>query len=146
MEEDIYSSHAKATWPAPQLRRSLHLKDGVALTVSNVVGVGIFTTPAIVAALVPNSTAILVLWLVGGLLALAGAMSYAELARTFPRAGGEYVYLTKVYGPIAGFLSGWTSLIAGFSVGRGQFCWRSCLFRSIFSAAGFDPRTLVITP
>jgi len=102
-------------FPANQLRRSLRIRDGVALIVSNVVGVGIFTTPAIIAALVPNPTAMLALWIVGGLLALAGAMSYGELARIIPRAGGEYVYLTKVYGPMAGFLSGWTSLIAGFS-------------------------------
>jgi APA family basic amino acid/polyamine antiporter len=110
-----YSSRDEAVLPTAQLRRSLRPKDGIALIVSNVVGVGIFTTPAIIAALVPNPTAMLALWIVGGLLALAGAMSYAELARTFPHAGGEYVYLTKVYGPTAGFLSGWTSLIAGFS-------------------------------
>jgi basic amino acid/polyamine antiporter, APA family len=98
-----------------QLKRSLGMRDGVALTVSNVIGVGIFTTPAIVARLVPQPGAILALWVAGGCLALAGAMSYAELAKAFPSAGGEYVYLRKVYGPVAGFLSGWTSLIAGFS-------------------------------
>jgi len=101
--------------PTNQLRRSLRLKDGVALTISNVVGVGIFTTPAIIASLIPNPTAMLGVWIVGGLLAMAGAMSYAELARAFPRAGGEYIYLARVFGPAAGFLSGWTSLIAGFS-------------------------------
>lgn len=98
-----------------QLKRSLRTRDGVALIVSNVIGVGIFTVPAIVARLVPQPGPMLVLWIIGGCLALAGAMSYAELAKICPSAGGEYVYLTKVYGPIAGFLSGWTSLIAGFS-------------------------------
>ncbi len=91
------------------------MRDGVALIVSNVIGVGIFTTPAIVAKLVPHPGAILVLWLAGGCLALAGAMSYAQLGRMWPLAGGEYIYLSKAYGPTAGFLSGWTSLIAGFS-------------------------------
>ena len=57
----------------------------------------------------------LALWIVGGGLALAGAASYAKLANLWPTAGGEYVYLSKAYGPAAGFLSGWTSLIAGFS-------------------------------
>src|SRR5688572_16040690 len=54
-------------------------------------------------------------WLVGGLLAFAGAMAYAELAALRPRAGGEYVYLRDAYGGLAGFLTGWTSFVAGFS-------------------------------
>ncbi len=98
-----------------RLRVSFRKRDGIALIVSNVVGVGIFITPAIIANLVPNPVAMLALWIVGGCLALAGASSYADLARLWPSAGGEYVYLSKIYGPAAGFLSGWTSLIAGFS-------------------------------
>lgn len=98
-----------------QLRRVFRVRDGVALIISNVVGVGIFTTPAIIAKLVPEPRAMLALWIAGGCLALAGAMSYAQLGRRWPSAGGEYIYLAKAYGPTAGFLSGWTSLIAGFS-------------------------------
>jgi basic amino acid/polyamine antiporter, APA family len=98
-----------------RLRSSFRVRDGVALIVSNVIGVGIFTTPAIIAKLVPEPGAMLALWLVGGCLALAGAMSYAQLGRMWPSDGGEYVYLSRAYGPTAGFLSGWTSLIAGFS-------------------------------
>ena len=98
-----------------QLRRSFRVRDGVALIVSNVIGVGIFTTPAIIAKLVLEPTAMLGLWIVGGCLALAGALSYAQLGRMWPWAGGEYIYLSKAYGSTAGFLSGWTSLIAGFS-------------------------------
>jgi len=98
-----------------RLRRVFRKRDGVALIVSSVVGVGIFITPAMIANLVPNPVAMLALWIVGGGLALAGAASYAKLANLWPTAGGEYVYLSKAYGPGAGFLSGWTSLIAGFS-------------------------------
>ena len=54
-------------------------------------------------------------WLAGGILAFAGAMAYAELAALRPRAGGEYVYLREAFGPLAGFLTGWTSFVAGFS-------------------------------
>jgi APA family basic amino acid/polyamine antiporter len=54
-------------------------------------------------------------WLAGGILAFAGAMAYAELAALRPRAGGEYVYLREAFGPVAGFLTGWTSFVAGFS-------------------------------
>ncbi len=100
---------------ANQLRRSFRVRDGVALIVSNVIGVGIFTTPAIIAKNVPDPRVMLALWVAGGCLALAGAMSYAQLGRMWPAAGGEYIYLSHAYGPTAGFLSGWTSLIAGFS-------------------------------
>jgi APA family basic amino acid/polyamine antiporter len=111
------SSAAVAAAPATavHLRRSFGVRDGVALIVSNVIGVGIFTTPAFIAKSVPEPSVMLALWVVGGALALCGAMSYAQLGRMWPAAGGEYIYLSRAYGPTAGFLSGWTSLIAGFS-------------------------------
>ena len=89
--------------------------DGAALVVSTVVGAGIFTVPAYVAQLGGAPTTVLALWTLGGLMALAGALSYAELATRMPRGGAEYVYLREAFGPTAGFLSGWTSFIAGFS-------------------------------
>lgn len=102
--------------PAPrQLVRVLGPADAAALVVSNVIGVGIFTVPGIIARMVPHPAAILVLWVVGGVLAFAGAGAYAELAALRPRAGGEYVYLHDAFGPLAGFLTGWTSFVAGFS-------------------------------
>lgn len=89
--------------------------DGAALVVATVIGSGIFTVPALVAQLVPSAAGIVAVWLLGGVLALAGALAYAELATRFPRSGGEYVYLREAFGPLVGFLSGWTSFIAGFS-------------------------------
>lgn len=97
------------------MRRQLGTLDGAALVVSTVVGVGIFVSPGIVADLVPSPTAIIAVWAAGGFLALCGALVYAELAATYPAAGGEYVYIRRAFGPLAGFLSGWTSLVAGFS-------------------------------
>ncbi len=85
---------------ANRLCPTFRKRDGVALIVSNVVGVGIFTTPCVVAALVPHAAGILPLWLVGGVLALAGARCYARLARRLPAAGGEYVYLSKAPPPV----------------------------------------------
>jgi len=89
--------------------------DGAALVVSTVIGAGIFTVPSIVATLTGSGSGFIVVWVVGGVLAITGALSYAELASRFPHAGGEYVYLREAFGPVAGFLSGWTSFIAGFS-------------------------------
>src|SRR5580698_4004569 len=111
------SSGAASMAPAMtnQLRRSFSVRDGVALIISNVVGAGVFTTIASISKLVPQPSIMLALWIAGGGLALAGAMSYAQLARRWPAAGGEYIYLSNAYGPTAGFLTGWTSLVAGFS-------------------------------
>ena len=95
--------------------RRLGPLDAAAVVISNVIGGGIFFVPVIVAQLVPNPTAMLGVWLLGGALAFAGAMAYAELAAVRPHAGGEYVYLRDAFGPLAAFLSGWTSFIAGFS-------------------------------
>ena len=86
--------------PAPaSLSRTLGPLDAAALVISNVIGVGIFTTPGIVAELVPRPLPFLAVWLAGGALALAGAFSYAELAVHRPRAGGEYVYLKEASVP-----------------------------------------------
>lgn len=82
---------------------------------SNVIGGGILFTPPQVAASVPSAPLFLLIWLAGGALAFAGALAYAELAAMTPRAGGEYVYLRRAFGPVAAFLTGWTSFVAGFS-------------------------------
>ena len=97
------------------LDRRLGPLDGAAIIVSNVIGSGILFTPPQVAANVPHPGLFLTTWLAGGALALAGALAYAELAALRPRAGGEYVYLREAYGSLAGFLTGWTSFVAGFA-------------------------------
>jgi APA family basic amino acid/polyamine antiporter len=105
-----------AAAPAPrQLQRRLGPLDSAAIVVSNVIGGGIFITPVFIASTAPHPLAMLGAWLVGGLLAFAGAMAYAELAAHRPRAGGEYVYLRAAFGPLPAFLTGWTSFVAGFS-------------------------------
>ncbi len=104
------------TTDAPStLDRRLGPIDAAAIVVSNVIGGGIFFSPIIVAQLVPSARGILLVWFLGGALAFAGAMAYAELAALRPKAGGEYVYLREAFGPLTGFLSGWTSFVAGFS-------------------------------
>jgi len=97
------------------LQRRLGHLDAAAIVISNVIGGGIFFVPVIVAQLVPRPTALIGAWAMGGALAFAGAMAYAELGAMRPHAGGEYVYIRDAYGPIAAFLTGWTSFIAGFS-------------------------------
>jgi APA family basic amino acid/polyamine antiporter len=101
--------------PPVTLDRRLGALDGAAIVVSNVIGGGILFTPPLIAAGVPRPWLFLSTWVIGGILAFAGAMAYAELAALKPHAGGEYVYLRAAYGRLAGFLTGWTSFVAGFT-------------------------------
>ena len=114
MPRDVHAP-ATATRSSSPLDRRLGPIDAAAIVVSNVIGGGIFFVPIIVAQMVGTSGAILWVWLIGGALAFAGAMAYAELSALRPRAGGEYVYLREAFGPLAAFLTGWTSFVAGFS-------------------------------
>ena len=102
--------------PTPtSLERLLGPFDAAAIIVANVIGGGILFTPPFIASMVPHPVWFLSTWLAGGVLAFFGAMAYAELAALRPRAGGEYVYLREAYGPLAGFMTGWTSFVAGFA-------------------------------
>jgi APA family basic amino acid/polyamine antiporter len=103
------------TSTTPVLERRLGPFDAAAIIIANVIGGGIlFRSPAVATAL-PDATWFLLAWVAGGVLAFMGAMAYAELAALKPKAGGEYVYLREAFGPLAGFLTGWTSFVAGFS-------------------------------
>ncbi|MCP5049428.1 MAG: amino acid permease [bacterium] len=90
-----------------ELKRQLNLFDSTMIMVGIVIGSGIFLTTGIMAASIPSASMILLVWLTGGLLTLAGALTYAELGAAMPEAGGQYVYLKKAYGPLFGFLFGW---------------------------------------
>lgn len=88
----------------------LTLGDAMALVVGIVVGAGIFKTPALVAANSGSEAALLLLWLCGGLLTIAGALCYAELVTTWPHTGGDYHYLTRAYGHRISFLFAWARI------------------------------------
>jgi APA family basic amino acid/polyamine antiporter len=99
--------------PQPvELVRGLSLVDATLLIVGSVIGSGIFFAPSIMAGYLQSPGLLLGLWVVGGLLTLAGALSYAELAAAMPRAGGQYVFLSEAFSPLFGFLYGWTLLLA----------------------------------
>jgi APA family basic amino acid/polyamine antiporter len=131
---------------APSLERRLGPFDAAAIIVSNVIGGGILFTPPQVAAAVPHAALFLATWGVGGLLAFAGAMAYAELAALRPRAGGEYVYLRHAYGPLAGFLTGWTSFVAGFSGAMAASAVVLILYLDRFIPGVADDAPLFVVP
>jgi len=98
-----------------ELKRQLGLFDAVMVISGDMIGVGIFVTTGFIAGMIPSSGGILLIWLLGGLLALAGALSCAELSASLPYAGGDYIYIREAYGKLIGFLSGWSSFLVTFS-------------------------------
>src|SRR5262247_1956111 len=88
--------------------RGLGLVDSTMIVAGSMIGSGIFIVSADIARQVGAPGWLLVVWLVTGLLTLTAALSYGELAAMMPKAGGQYVYLREAFGPLAGFLYGWT--------------------------------------
>lgn len=99
-----------APGPTPDLSRALGVGSATLLVVGGIIGSGIFFTPAEVARALPSGGWVLVVWAVGGLVALAGALTYAELGAMMPSAGGPYVYIREAFGPLPAFLYGWMTL------------------------------------
>ena len=128
------------------LARRLGPYDAAAIIVSNVIGVGILFTPTQVAASVPHPWLFLATWLAGGLLALTGAMAYAELAALKPSAGGEYVYFRAAFGRLGAFLTGWTSFVAGFSGAMAAGAVVLAAYLGRFIPAAKDPTPLLVIP
>ncbi|MBC8005674.1 MAG: amino acid permease, partial [Verrucomicrobia bacterium] len=102
------------------------------IVIANMIGAGIFTTSGLLMSGLSNPWLLIALWVVGGIIALCGALAYAELGAAMPRAGGEYVFLSRLYSPLFGFLSGWVSFVAGFSapiaasaIGFSQYLFRA---------------------
>lgn len=95
--------------------RTIGMPSAAALVVANMIGAGVFTTSGFSLADLGAREPVLLAWLVGGVLALFGALSYAALATRFPESGGEYLFLSRTIHPMAGFLAGWVSLLAGFT-------------------------------
>lgn len=103
--------------PEPKLQRRIGLFDATMIMVGLVIGSGIFLSTGIIAASIPSPSLILLAWVVGGLMTLAGAFTYAELGAAMPEAGGQYVYIHKAYGDLAAFLFGWVFFFAYISGG-----------------------------
>src|ERR671921_1227726 len=112
---------------AAGFRRELGLVDAAVVVAGGIIGVGIFANPSNVARLVPSASGILLVWAVGGVVALIGGFVWAELASRLPHVGGQYVYLTRAYPPWVGFLYGVALL---FIINGGGLAAVSILFAS----------------
>jgi len=112
----------------PKLLEKLNLFDATLLVIGSVIGSGIFLTSGIIAQSLPSPEWILFVWILGAVLSLFGGLTFAELGAMIPEAGGQYVYLREAYGPLAGFMYGWTAFliiqtggIAALAVGFAEY-------------------------
>jgi basic amino acid/polyamine antiporter, APA family len=122
-----------------QLNRAIGLGGATLLVIGSVIGSGIFLTTGIMLEQLPSTSLVLAAWVAGGLLAMAGGLTYAEMGSMFPRSGGLYVFLSEAYGPVWGFLFGWACLlviltgsVAAVAVGFAEY------FSYFFPALGTD--------
>ena len=108
-----------------ELERKLGLLDALAIVVGMMIGGGIFVVPNLVARSLHSSSAILSLWILAGVVSFFGALACAELGAAIPATGGQYVFLREVYGPVGGFLFGWTMFVVGRTA---QVSWLAMAF------------------
>ena len=94
----------------PKLKRVLSLMDATMINAGGIIGSGIFMVPATVALYTASSSLFFMVWILGGIVSLFGALSVAELGAAMPKAGGQYVYLNEAYGPVWGYLYGWSAV------------------------------------
>ena len=110
---------------AGELPRRLGLLDSAAIVVGTIIGSGIFVVPNLVARSLPSEPWIIAVWIFTGVLSFFGALAYAELGAMIPATGGQYVFLREAYGPLFGFLCGWTYF---FVVISAAIAWLSITF------------------
>jgi basic amino acid/polyamine antiporter, APA family len=110
------------------------------IVIANMIGAGIFTTSGLLMADLRSPWLLISLWVVGGIIAFAGALCYGELGAAMPRAGGEYTFLSALYNPLLGFLSGWVSFVVGFSapIAASAIGFSEYLFRAFPDAFQID--------
>ena len=115
-------------------------RTAITLVVANMIGTGVFTSLGFQLLDIRSAPIILALWFIGGIVALCGALCYAELGAALPRSGGEYNFLSRIYHPSAGFVSGWVSVTVGFSAPTAAAAITAATyFKSVFPGAPVMP-------
>lgn len=117
------------------LERKLGLGTATLVVIASMIGTGIFVTTGEILGMTQNSFVVLILWLLGGMIAISGTMAYAELSAMMPDVGGEYLFLRNIFGLLPAFLTGWISLIVGFSASIASSALAFSTYLSKFAAS-----------
>jgi APA family basic amino acid/polyamine antiporter len=134
------------TVPDEGLLRAIGLGSAILLVVGNVIGSGIFLTTGGMAEQIPSASLLLVAWTLGGVLAMAGGLTYAEMGAMFPRSGGVYVFLREAYGVLPAFLYGWVALLVVISGGIAAVAVGFAEYLSYFVPAASPSSTVLSVP
>ena len=132
--------------PDEGLVRAIGLGSAVLIVVGSVIGSGIFLTTGGMAALIPSASLLLLAWAFGGVLVIAGGLTYAEMGAMYPRSGGVYVFLREAYGGLPAFLYGWVSLLVVISGSTAAVAMGFAEYLSYFVPALSTSRVLVAVP
>ncbi len=132
--------------PRPELARDLGVSHAGAIVVGTIIGSGIFLVPAEMMQAVGSAKLVYLAWLVGGLLSFFGALTYAELGAMKPQAGGEYIYVRDGYGPLAGFLYAWTTLLISKPASIATITTGLVRILGTFPAFAFFTQSIVTRP
>lgn len=97
------------------MKRNISLITAISIVVTNMIGIGILTTPGVISSYLTSSGQVMMVWIFGGLIAFLGAVVYGQMGSIMPHSGGEFHYLSRIYHPILGKMAGWVSVIAGFA-------------------------------
>jgi APA family basic amino acid/polyamine antiporter len=134
------------TTSRPELARDLGVSHASAIVVGTIIGSGIFLVPAEMMQAVGSAKLVYLAWLVGGLLSFFGALTYAELGAMKPQAGGEYVYVRDAYGPLGGFLYGWTWFVIAKPASVATICSGFVRILGTFAVFSFFPHNAITIP
>src|SRR5688572_6113451 len=118
MNGTVQAAGSESTAPEPRkLIRVLRIREGLGIVIGSLIGMGILRTPGLIAGYLGDPWYILGIWFLGGVVGTLSALLFAEMAASFPQAGGKYVYAREAFGPVAGFVAGWSefAVIKAFS-------------------------------
>ena len=140
------TSIARAGFSRPELSRDLGVSHACAVVVGTIIGSGIFLVPAEMMQAVGSAKLVYLAWIIGGILSFFGALTYAELGAMKPQAGGEYVYVRDAYGPLAGFLYGWTWFVIAKPASIATITTGLVRILGNFSVFSFFNQTMTTSP
>src|SRR5690349_7277772 len=128
--------------PEPQLRKTIGLWSATTIVIGSVIGSTIFMKPATMAAQLGSPFLLIAVWLLGGIISIFGAMSFAELGSMFPQTGGQYIYLRKAYGDFMAYLYGWASIAVINTAAIAAIAFVCAQYADNFlHVPGFNPHT-----
>src|SRR5215210_5117725 len=127
------------------LVRGLGLVAAVSIIIGNVIGTGVFLKARVMTCNVGTPGMVLTVWVVAGVLSLAGALTYAELAAMMPRAGGEYVFMREAYGPGPAFLYGWMQVFIAKTGSQASLAIAFAIFLNILTGGALEPNYFTLT-